>query len=116
MELAHELHDLKTAGQIDVAAAAAKAKAEAEAEAERANEALRARTRAQEGALAKDKAVAVAKEGLSAVGTGALSGTVFLDTSSPCVLPPNWCPGLASWGTQGHGSCWATRSSSVAYV
>eukprot|EP01051_Picozoa_sp_SAG22_P017493 SAG22_NODE_2712_length_2290_cov_2.544044_1_plen_478_part_00 len=31
---------------------------------------------------------------------GALSGTAFLDTSSPCVLPPNWCPGLASWGTQ----------------
>eukprot|EP01051_Picozoa_sp_SAG22_P001876 SAG22_NODE_77_length_22125_cov_46.140016_23_plen_150_part_00 len=34
---------------------------------------------------------------------GALSGTSgvqeFLDTSSHCVLPPNWCPGLASRGT-----------------
>lgn len=32
---------------------------------------------------------------------GALSRTVALDTSSPCVLPPKWCPGLASRGTQG---------------
>eukprot|EP01051_Picozoa_sp_SAG22_P019062 SAG22_NODE_3400_length_1733_cov_3.424725_1_plen_206_part_10 len=24
-----------------------------------------------------------------------------MDTSSPFVLRPNWCPGLASWGTQG---------------
>eukprot|EP01051_Picozoa_sp_SAG22_P001525 SAG22_NODE_61_length_23387_cov_34.380582_13_plen_478_part_00 len=28
-----------------------------------------------------------------------MSGTATLDTSSPRVLPPNWCPGLASWGT-----------------
>eukprot|EP01051_Picozoa_sp_SAG22_P018753 SAG22_NODE_3253_length_1829_cov_1.314451_1_plen_255_part_10 len=28
-----------------------------------------------------------------------LSGTAFLETSPPCGLPPNWCPGLASWGT-----------------
>eukprot|EP01051_Picozoa_sp_SAG22_P014581 SAG22_NODE_1790_length_3569_cov_23.345821_2_plen_81_part_00 len=24
-----------------------------------------------------------------------------MDTSSHYVLPPNWCPGFASWGTQG---------------
>eukprot|EP01051_Picozoa_sp_SAG22_P015081 SAG22_NODE_1921_length_3308_cov_1.802431_5_plen_132_part_00 len=29
---------------------------------------------------------------------GALSGTPTLGTSSPCFLPANWCPGLASWG------------------
>eukprot|EP01051_Picozoa_sp_SAG22_P014041 SAG22_NODE_1648_length_3898_cov_6.783890_4_plen_487_part_01 len=33
---------------------------------------------------------------------GALSSrprTSTLDTTSPCASPPDWCPGLASWGT-----------------
>eukprot|EP01051_Picozoa_sp_SAG22_P027568 SAG22_NODE_9286_length_598_cov_2.565280_1_plen_102_part_01 len=27
-----------------------------------------------------------------------------MDTNSPCVLPANWCPGFASWGTTAGGT------------